>query len=477
MAEKKLNIGSHDLPVSDRLTEFMMTGWADTEYTDVRPNRSAPFAAARRERLSAAFPGRRIVIPAGTFRVRVNDSDYRFRASSPYSWLTGIGASEAVPDTVLVLEPTADGHDAHLYLHPRSPRTTDEFFRDRRHGEFWVGRRVTAKESEARNGIPVRHIDDLPDLLADGTATVALRGEDPAVDRALPAATDADVELVQWLSEARLRKDEYELEELQFAVDATIRGFEDVVRALPAAMKEPNGERVVEAAFYARARLGGNEPGYDTIAASGAHACVLHWIRNDGAVRDGDLLLLDAGVEVDSHYTSDVTRTLPVNGRFTDAQRRMYMLVYEAQQAAIAAVKPGARFRDFHRAAMEVIAKGLAEWGVLPISGEESLRDDVGLHRRWTLCSTGHMLGLDVHDCAKARAEEYLDGVLHVGNVLTIEPGLYFQPDDLLLPEELRGIGIRIEDDVVVTEDGCRLLTEALPRHPDDIERWMARIV
>jgi Xaa-Pro aminopeptidase len=103
--------------------------------------------------------------------------------------------------------------------------------------------------------------------------------------------------------------------------------------------------------------------------------------------------------------------------------------------------------------------------------------DDVGLHRRWTLCSTGHMLGLDVHDCAKARAEEYLDGVLQVGNVLTIEPGLYFQPDDLLLPEEFRGIGIRIEDDVVVTEDGCRLLTEALPRHPDDIERWMAQIV
>ncbi|MHB0927844.1 MAG: aminopeptidase P family protein [Candidatus Nanopelagicales bacterium] len=455
----------------------MKTGWADTENTEVQRNRSADYAVARRARLSAAFPGLRVVIPAGTFRVRVNDSDYRFRASSPYSWLTGIGASEAVPDTVLVLEPTLDGHDAHLYLHPRSPRDTDEFFRDRRHGEFWVGRRVTAKESEARNGIAVRHIDDLPELLKDGTPMVALRNEDPAVDGLLAPASDRELELLQWLAEARLIKDEYEVEELQFAVDATIRGFEDVVRALPAAKKEPNGERVVEAAFYARARLEGNEPGYDTIAASGAHACVLHWIRNDGAVKDGDLMLLDAGVEVDSHYTSDVTRTLPVSGSFTPAQRRMYMLVYEAQQAAIAAVKPGARFRDFHRAAMRVIAEGLADWGVLPISGEESMLDDVGLHRRWTLCSTGHMLGLDVHDCAKARAEEYLDGVLQVGNVLTIEPGLYFQPDDLLLPEEMRGIGIRIEDDVIVTEDGCRLLTEALPRHPDDIERWMRQIV
>ncbi len=477
MTHRQLNIGSHDLPVPDRLAAFMKTGWADTELADVQRNRSAQYATARRSRLSAAFPGRRIVIPAGTFRVRVNDSDYRFRASSPFSWLTGIGASEAVPDTVLVLEPAEDGHDAHLYLHPRSPRDTDEFFRDRRHGEFWVGRRVTAKESESRNGIAVRHVDDLQALLGDGTPTVALRGEDAAIDAMLQPATDADIDLVQWLSEARLVKDDYELSELQFAVDATVRGFEDVVRALPAAMKEPNGERVVEAAFYARARLEGNEPGYDTIAASGAHACVLHWIRNDGAVKDGDLMLLDAGVEVDSHYTSDVTRTLPVNGTFSPAQRRMYLLVYEAQQAAIAAVKPGAKFRDFHRAAMRVIANGLADWGVLPISGEESMLDDVGLHRRWTLCSTGHMLGLDVHDCAKARAEEYLDGVLQVGNVLTIEPGLYFQPDDLLLPEELRGIGIRIEDDVVVTEDGCRLLTEALPRHPDEIERWMRQIV
>ena len=477
MTHRQLNIGSHDLPVPDRLAAFMKTGWADTELADVQRNRSAQYATARRSRLSAAFPGRRIVIPAGTFRVRVNDSDYRFRASSPFSWLTGIGASEAVPDTVLVLEPAEDGHDAHLYLHPRSPRDTDEFFRDRRHGEFWVGRRVTAKESESRNGIAVRHVDDLQALLGDGTPTVALRGEDAAIDAMLQPATDADIDLVQWLSEARLVKDDYELSELQFAVDATVRGFADVVRALPAAMKEPNGERVVEAAFYARARLEGNEPGYDTIAASGAHACVLHWIRNDGAVKDGDLMLLDAGVEVDSHYTSDVTRTLPVNGTFSPAQRRMYLLVYEAQQAAIAAVKPGAKFRDFHRAAMRVIANGLADWGVLPISGEESMLDDVGLHRRWTLCSTGHMLGLDVHDCAKARAEEYLDGVLQVGNVLTIEPGLYFQPDDLLLPEELRGIGIRIEDDVVVTEDGCRLLTEALPRHPDEIERWMRQIV
>lgn len=477
MTEKKLNTGSHDLPVSDRLNDFMMTGWADTEDRSVTQAEVASFASVRRARLSAAYLNKRVVVPAGTFKVRVNDSDYKFRASSPFTWLTGIGAAFAVPDTVFVLEPTSDGHEARLYLHPRSPRATNEFFRDRRHGEFWVGRRMTAAEAATRYGLSIKHIDDLGELLADDTPTVAVRGEDDKVDALLRPGTEADLDLVVWLSEARLIKDAYEINELQKAVDATVLGFEDVVRALPAAMKEQRGERIVEGAFYTRARLEGNEPGYDTIAAAGAHACVLHWIRNDGAVRDGDLLLLDAGVEMDSHYTSDVTRTLPINGVFTEAQRKLYMLVYEAQEAALKTIRPGAKFRDFHRASQQVIARGLEEWGILPITAEESLDPENGLHRRWTLCSTGHMLGLDVHDCAKARADQYLDGVLEVGQVLTVEPGLYLQPDDLLIPEEMRGIGIRIEDCVEVTEDGYRLMTESLPRHPDDIERWMKQLL
>ncbi len=475
MAEK-LNIGTHDLPVSKRLSEFMKEGWAESERKGLLPHPVTPWAAARRAKISAQYPGIRLVVPAGALKVRANDTDYRFRPHSAFAWLTGIPGSEAVPETALVLEPVADGHESRLYLHPRSPRDTDEFFRDRKFGEFWVGRSPTVGEAEARYALDVHHIDDLSTLLSDGTPTLIVRGQDGAIDEYVPVRDD-EFEFVSVLSAARLIKDEYEIAELQAAVDATILGFEDVVKALPAAMKEKRGERVVEGAFYARARLEGNDLGYDTIAASGAHACVLHWIRNDGEVNDGDLLLLDAGVEVESLYTSDVTRTLPVNGKFTDAQRKIYLLVYQAQQAAIAAVKPGAKFRDFHRAAQEVIAKGLAEWGILPISAEESLDPESGLHRRWTLCSTGHMLGLDVHDCAQARADQYLDGVLEVGQVLTVEPGLYLQPDDLLLPEELRGIGVRIEDDLVVTEDGCRILTEKLPRHPDEIERWMANLL
>ncbi len=137
----------------------------------------------------------------------------------------------------------------------------------------------------------------------------------------------------------------------------------------------------------------------------------------------------------------------------------------------------GARFRDFHRQAMRVIAEGLHAWGVLPVAPEEALADDSGLYRRYTLCSSGHMLGIDVHDCARARAETCLDGVLEEGHVLTVEPGLYFQPDDETLPPELRGMGVRIEDDLVITADGAKLLSGALPRTADGVEEWMARLL
>lgn len=148
-----------------------------------------------------------------------------------------------------------------------------------------------------------------------------------------------------------------------------------------------------------------------------------------------------------------------------------------AQEAAIGVLRPGARFRDFHREAMRVIAEGLHAWGTLPVPPEEALADDSGLYRRYTLCSSGHMLGIDVHDCARACAETYLDGVLEEGHVLTVEPGLYLQPDDESLPPELRGMGVRIEDDLVITADGAKLLSGALPRTVDGVEEWMARLL
>ena len=203
--------------------------------------------------------------------------------------------------------------------------------------------------------------------------------------------------------------------------------------------------------------------GYDTIAASGDHACTLHWIRNDGDLREGDLLLLDAGVELDTLYTADVTRTLPVNGRFSDDQRTVYEAVLEAQQAGIDAAKPGAKFSDVHAAAIAVLARKLEEWGLLPVTAEESLSADGGQHRRWMVHGTSHHLGIDVHDCAQARREKYREGTLAEGMIITVEPGLYFKSDDELVPENLRGIGVRIEDDIVITADGAENLSAGTP--------------
>ncbi|MFC0864021.1 aminopeptidase P family protein [Sphaerimonospora cavernae] len=459
----RLNTGSHDLPITDALSAFMTTGWADTGRTDMRPLPLAAYTAKRRAALAARFPGERLVVPSGTLKARSNDDDYRFRSHSAFTYLTG--AQE--PDNVLVVEPSGA---ARLFMRPRSPRGEgQEFYRDRRYGEFWVGRRLDLTEAEALHQIECVHIDRLPDALS-GPARV-LRGVDGSVD-ALVSPAESDSELASFLAEMRLVKDEWEVAELQHAVDATTRGFEDVVRALPAAIAHPRGERYVEGVFGLRSRLEGNAVGYQSIVASGAHACVLHWIRNDGRLNPDELLLLDAGVESDNLYTADITRTLPLSGRFSQLQRQVYDLVLAAQDAAIATLRPGARFREFHLAAMQVIAEGLHDWGVLSSSDLES-----GLYRRYTLCSSGHMLGLDVHDCAAARADAYLDGVLEEGQVLTVEPGLYLQPDDLTLPPELRGIGVRIEDDLVITADGARLMSADLPRRADEIEAWMAGLL
>ena len=468
---------SHDIPKSDTLAEFMSTGWADSSLEVVSPAEVVKFAEARRARISALYPDIRLVFPAGTFKVRSNDTDYKFRAHSDYAYLTGISASDCVPDSVLVLEPTTNGHQALLYIHPRSPRDTDEFHSDRRHGEFWVGRRLSAQETERRYAISVKHIDSLPDLMGDEVETLTIRGVDPIVDSLVEKHKKREAKLSAILAEHRLIKDGYEIAELQKAIDVTARGFNDMIQAFPAAISTRRGERIIESAFYGRARLEGNELGYDTIAASGSHACVLHWIKNDGDVLPGDLILIDAGAEVESFYTADITRTLPINGKFSPAQRRIYQLVYEAQQAGIAAVKPGAPWIAFHEAASAVLARGLEELGVLPGTAEESLAPEAGFHRRWTVHSTGHMLGIDVHDCAQARAESYREGLLEEGMVLTVEPGLYIQPDDLLFPAEYRGIGVRIEDDILVTKTGARVLSDALPRHPDEVEVWVSNLL
>ncbi|MQS13300.1 aminopeptidase P family protein [Streptomyces kaniharaensis] len=464
--------------VSDELAASMKTGWADTELHGLAPVAQAPYAAERRAKLSAAHPGERLVIPAGNLRVRANDTDYGFRAASEYVHLTG----DQTEDAVLVAEPTGDaGHEFGLYLLPRSDRENGEFWLDG-YGELWVGRRHSLTEQEQLLGLPVRDVRKAADELAarakDSTApTRMVRGYDAGLEAALADVLDAgkDAELKEFLSGLRLVKDEWEIGELRAACDATVKGFTDVVRELGQAVA--TSERWIEGTFWRRARVEGNDVGYGTIAAAGPHATTLHWVRNDGDVRPGELLLLDAGVETHTLYTADVTRTLPINGRFTDLQRKIYQAVHDAQEAGIAAVRPGARFRDFHEASQRVLAERLLAWGLLDGSVYDVEKVlELGLQRRWTLHGTGHMLGLDVHDCAHSRREEHVDALLVPGMVLTVEPGLYFQQDDLTVPEEYRGIGVRIEDDILVTADGNENLSAGLPRRAEDVEAWMASL-
>ena len=444
-------------PYGQGFLDTISSGWA--ERPDSLPPRreQAGFTAARRDAVSAAFPGKRLIVPAGEAKQRSNDTDYPFRAHSAFSHLTG-WASDSEPGSTLVFEPRRDGgHDVTLFFRERADRTTAEFYSDASIGEFWIGPRPALEGVAADLGLATAHIDSL-------TRT----------DEDVVVGEDAD--LTRFVSEMRLVKDDYEIAQMREAVAATARGFDDIVANLPVIIEHPRGERIVEGVFHQRARSDGNTVGYDTIAASGHHACYLHWTRNDGAVVPGDLILVDAGVEADSLYTADITRTIPVSGRFTDIQRRVYETVREAADAAFARAKPGVRFRTLHEAAMQVIATRVAEWGLLPVTAEEALdADRGGHHRRYMVHGTSHHLGIDVHDCAQARREMYYDGILEPGMVFTIEPGLYFQIDDLTVPEEYRGIGVRIEDDILMTERGPVNLSADIPRTADEVEAWVQR--
>ena len=505
MSERQPELPNQQTPFSDAFKAFIAQGWAPYPAELPAPLPATAVTGPRRAALSARFPGERLVIAAGGLKVRANDTDYRFRPHSGFAHLTGLG-TDREPDAVLVLEPTDTGHDATLYFRPRAPRDSAEFYADARYGEMWVGRRPSLEEMSALSGLDCSSIEELPDRLRKDADTVRVRANRTDLDADLRAVlaehdsaeqveaeeveaeeveaeqaaestvTERDAELLVALSELRLVKDDFEADQMRTACARTADGFAAVVADLPRAVAVGRGERWVEGVFGLHARHAGNAVGYDSIAAAGEHACTLHWIRNDGDLGAAALLLLDAGVELDSLYTADVTRTLPISGRFSDVQRRVYEAVLEAQDAGIAAAQPGATFSDVHKAAVAVIAQHLDAWGLLPVPAAQSLEPEGGQHRRWMPHGTSHHLGLDVHDCAQARTEHYREGELKPGMVITVEPGLYFKADDELAPAELRGIGVRIEDDILITEHGNENLSAGLPRASRDVEEWMARI-
>ena len=458
---------AHDNATPEALLAFMVTDW-ETPQTTVAPLPEVARFRARREALSRLFLGDVLVVPTGHEKTRANDTAYRFRAGTDFYYLTG----NLEPDAVLVFLPEGATHRAIAFVEPNPGKSDATFYTDRVKGELWVGPRLGVPESAVRFGTDTRALGSLVEDIKAACAAAPLRvmrGIDPELEAALPPASDADAAFAAALSEMRLIKDDFEIGELQKAIDATKNGFDDVLAGLTNAKTE----RYVEGIFNLRARVEGNDVGYNTIAASGRHACTLHWTANDGELHESDLLLLDAGVEANSLYTADVTRTVPIGGTFSKEQREIYAIVLAAQEAGFAKCKPGEDFMAPNVAAMEVIAHGLERLGILPMSAAEALRETNQFYKRYSLHNVSHMLGIDVHDCAKARAETYKYGKLEAGMVLTVEPGIYLQPDDLTVPARYRGIGVRIEDDVLITASGYRNLSAALPRAIDAVEAWV----
>lgn len=411
-----------------------------------------------------------MLLPAAPVRVRSRDSTYRYRPDSELFYLTGVSE----PEAVALLRPGAD-HPFTLFVRERDEEA-----------ERWTGPRLGPEAAGERFGADACHStaelpERLPALLR-GAETVYLRPEaDPLLDRIAMGEIERarlrggrqsggprgliDPGVV--LDEMRLRKDDAEIARIRTAATVTAEAFHEVLPSVVVGMGEWEVEARIEAAFRSRRASG---PAFSTIAASGAHATVLHYEENDDTLVDGSLLLVDAGAEVEM-YCGDVTRTIPVAGSFRPEQRTLYRIVEEAHAAALQRVAPGESVGALHRAAVERLAEGLIDVGLL--EGPLDAAIEGRSYRRFFPHQTSHWLGLDVHDVGRYRVGDE-ERVLEPGMVLTVEPGLYI-PEDAEDAGTFRGIGIRLEDDLLVTESGAENLTASLPLGIDDVEEWLSQ--
>jgi Xaa-Pro aminopeptidase len=423
----------------------------------------------RRERLAAAMQGGVAVIPTAPEKLRNRDAHYPYRYDSYFYYLTGFRE----PGAVLVLV-AGDPPRSVLFC-----REKDE------EREIWDGFRYGPDAARDAFGFdeahPIGKLDELmPELLADRPALYCHLGSDSAWDarvmgwlnqvraRARSGVTAphsvTDVHAV--LDEMRLVKDAAELEVMRRAAAIAAAAHRRAMRVAAPGLFEYEIEAELVHEFR---RSGAQAPAYSPIVAAGANACVLHYVENDAVLRDGDLLLIDAGCELDG-YASDITRTFPVSGRYSDAQRELYELVLAAQAAAIREVRPGARWTDPHEAAVRTLARGFIDLGLVYGTLDEVLEKET--YKKYYMHRTGHWLGLDVHDAGEyRRAGEWR--TLAPGMVLTVEPGCYVRPGPDV-PGRYAGIGVRIEDDVVVTETGCEVITAAAPKTVAEIEALMS---
>ncbi len=438
-------------------------------------DRLAPYIARRARVLEAlSRRGAAALLLSARPKVRNADTEHRYRPDSDLWRLTGLGE----PHCALVLLPAVAGRAARSVL----------FLRERNaEQELWSGRRLGIAGATQHLGVddarPIETLwTDLPGLL-EGCAQLCYRtGVDTHNDVAVlevlarlraktRSAATLPHELIDAapvLHELRLFKDEAELRAMSRAAQITCEAHLSAMRSARPGMRENEIEALIEYEFR---RRGADAPAYNTIVAGGANACILHYIDNVDVLREDQLLLIDAGAEFE-HYAADVTRTFPVGARFGAAQRELYEVVLRAQLAAIELARPGRRFDEPHAAAVRVLVEGLCDLGLLSESVPTALES--GSYKRFYMHRTSHWLGLDVHD-AGSYVRDGASRELAPGMVLTIEPGLYVAEDEPSVDARWRGIGIRIEDDVVVTDAGPRVLTAGVPKALDEIEELRAQ--
>lgn len=431
---------------------------------------AAEFARRRRQLMRMAGNDAILVLPAAPERVRSHDTHYPYRQDSDFWYLCGFPE----PEAVLVLVPGRRHGETLLFCRERDPER-----------ESWDGPRAGQEGAVEHYGMddayPIEDLDEILPGLLEGRSRVYYHfGRDADFDLKLigwvrhvraqvrqgAQPPHEFLELGHLLHDLRLFKSKEELKLMQRAADISIEAHRAAMRTVRPGIHEYELQADVERVFRANDAW----PAYGSIVGAGANACVLHYRANNGVARDGDLVLIDAGAEFRG-YASDITRTFPVNGRFSPAQRALHDLVGQAQQAALAQAQPGVPYEAGHLAAVEVLTEGLLRLGLLKGSLERNIAE--GHYRRFYRHKTGHWLGLDVHDVGDYRIEGE-SRLLEPGMVFTIEPGLYVSPDDTSVAEKWRGIGIRTEDDVVITADGHRVLTDGLARSAEEIEVVMA---
>ena len=428
------------------------------------------FVRRRKQLMRIAGDDAILVLPAALERIRSRDTHYPYRQDFPHRYLTGFPE----PEAVLVLVPGRKHGEAILFCRERDPER-----------EGWDGPRSGPEGAVDRFGLddayPIDDLDEILPGLLEGRSRVYYHfGRDTEFDlkligwlnrvraqvRSGAQPPHEFLELGHLLDELRLFKSPAELKLMQRAADISVKAHEAAMRAARPGMREYELQAEIERVF----RMHDATPAYGSIVGTGGNACVLHYVANAAQSQDGDLVLVDAGAEY-RNYASDITRTFPVNGRFGKEQRMLHDLVGAAQDAALAHARPGVPYESGHEAAVRTLTEGLLRLGLLKGTLEKNIAD--GQYKRFYRHKTGHWLGLDVHDVGDYR----IDGdsrLLEPGMVFTIEPGLYVAPGDTTVAAKWRGIGIRTEDDVLVTRDGHKVLTGKLARSADEIEALMA---